>query len=259
MRCNVRSAWFLSRRRMFQMPSRDGGFTLIELLVVIAIISVLVTIIIPAMAKVRQMAKDVLCTTNLRAVGLGWHLYLYDNDDTFPLWRGNTHWFYGGKHPAIINERDSGALPYRPLNPYVSRAIKNEDAAELFECPSDRRIPGITKWRGKSYSTYDFYGNSYMMNWLLLQPVNPETGFYKRGVFLLRDVEVPFNHLALAGDCQWYYTVNRARWDAHFHNREDRMNILFLDGRAEFLQLVRGEGVSGRYTFWPYRPRVGSE
>ena len=46
------------------------GFTLIELLVVIAIIAVLLAIIMPALRKVRETAKETICKSNLRNIGL---------------------------------------------------------------------------------------------------------------------------------------------------------------------------------------------
>ena len=45
------------------------GFTLIELLVVIAIIAVLLAIIMPAMRRIKESAKQTICKSNLRNVG----------------------------------------------------------------------------------------------------------------------------------------------------------------------------------------------
>ena len=47
---------------------KAGGFTLIELLVVIAIISLLVSILVPSLARVRELARDVICLSTLRGL-----------------------------------------------------------------------------------------------------------------------------------------------------------------------------------------------
>ena len=56
------------------------AFTLVELLVVIAIIALLMSILMPALARVRKQAKDVLCQANLRQWGLVWSMYSGDSD-----------------------------------------------------------------------------------------------------------------------------------------------------------------------------------
>ena len=66
--------------------------------------------------------------------------------------------------------------------------------------------------------------------------------------------QIPLANVVLAGDCQWYYTILDVHWDANFHNDSDRMGLVFLDGHASFLQLVRDEAITPEYSFWPYRP-----
>ena len=56
------------------------GFTLIELLVVISIIALLVSILMPALSKAREQAKQAVCLFNLRSLGMGWGMYATDND-----------------------------------------------------------------------------------------------------------------------------------------------------------------------------------
>ena len=59
------------------MSSRRGrtAFTLIELLVVVAIISLLVSVLLPALRAAREQAKAAGCLSNLRQLSHGWHMY----------------------------------------------------------------------------------------------------------------------------------------------------------------------------------------
>lgn len=67
---------------MYQKTNKSG-FTLIELLVVIAIIALLMSILMPTLAKVRAVAKQLVCQSNLRQWGIIFKMYTQDNDDKF--------------------------------------------------------------------------------------------------------------------------------------------------------------------------------
>ena len=64
---------------------RRYGFTLIELLVVIAIIGILLAIVVPALKKAKEAAREIICKTNIRQYGMVGTLYLQDNATKFPF------------------------------------------------------------------------------------------------------------------------------------------------------------------------------
>jgi len=69
------------------------GFTLVELLVVIAIIALLMGILMPALARVRQLAFRMVCGTNLSGIGKAMLIYANDYEDELPRAGGrNTNW-----------------------------------------------------------------------------------------------------------------------------------------------------------------------
>ncbi len=63
--------------------SKKNAFTLVELLVVIAIIALLMSILMPALGRVRKQAKTVICQSNLRQWGICFAMYVDDWDGYF--------------------------------------------------------------------------------------------------------------------------------------------------------------------------------
>jgi prepilin-type N-terminal cleavage/methylation domain-containing protein len=69
------------------------GFTLVELLVVIAIIALLMSILMPALARVRALAQRVVCGSHLSSLGKQLVIYANDQEDRYPRAGGaNSQW-----------------------------------------------------------------------------------------------------------------------------------------------------------------------
>ena len=82
---------------------RRNGFTLVELLVVIGIIAVLISILLPALNKVREQSKDVTCKSNIRQVYLACRMAAAENNDFVP--RGAKLWETPTLAPPIQLQR----------------------------------------------------------------------------------------------------------------------------------------------------------
>ena len=61
-----------------------SAFTLIELLVVVAIIALLLAILVPSLQRARELARQAVCQSHERPMGIGIHQYVQDNTEIIP-------------------------------------------------------------------------------------------------------------------------------------------------------------------------------
>ncbi len=112
----------LNAKRNKIMKISRKAFTLIELLVVISIIAVLMSILMPALGKVREQAKKVVCSTRLKDLGTTFRLYRADNNDHLPpsylfnselnagFAEGDKRWFVRIKDYYDLNRAGTGSV-----------------------------------------------------------------------------------------------------------------------------------------------------
>jgi len=92
---------------------KNKGFTLIELLVVIAIIAMLLAVLMPSLSKAKELARRVVCLTNVRSFGQAFHTYAADNEDKIIdvyFWNTGKFWaqtlidYYGSEKLRLCPE-----------------------------------------------------------------------------------------------------------------------------------------------------------
>ena len=90
---------------------RQHGFTLIELLVVISFISLLIAILLPALASARRAARNAGCLSNQKQLGILFATYMTDNRAVFPEdkdYNTTNSWFW---YETIARLEDASSIP----------------------------------------------------------------------------------------------------------------------------------------------------
>ncbi|MFN7020266.1 MAG: type II secretion system protein [Phycisphaerales bacterium] len=149
--------------------ARGPAFTLIELLIVIVVIALLIGLILPALAKSREAARTVICTSNVRQLILAKHNYAADYKVIPGAYRQgaiNLDWC-GKNNTVYINNPTAFKHPLAAsvLNEFLEKTDK------VMECPSARRLAN---------NLYDYTmiirmaGARLDLRWRVLYPERPE-------------------------------------------------------------------------------------
>ncbi len=220
---------------------RKKLFTLIELLVVIAIIAILASMLLPALSKARQKARNMLCTSNLKQISLAINMYLGDWSDIMPpgSFSASSDWStdrivwldmcaeylgYGGKSQLV-----NGYHSY-PRN-------------SVFCCPNQLSYSSSVSGQTSLYTSYGY--NTQLFGGRNYNPDggNPFWGQTRRPPppILAQMVRQPGKQMTHA-DAWWHYdsVANRSSGrytlgDQAFicFRHERKANALYLDGHVQ--------------------------
>ncbi|MEZ6319026.1 MAG: type II secretion system protein [Phycisphaerales bacterium] len=139
---------------------RGRAFTLVELLVAIAVMTVLIGLLVPSLAGVREHARRIVCASNQRQIGLATHMFSDENKGQLPssvflpVYTPNAEYRPQDMVLVRLDEKVRAAaypgqlwdgLGYLYAQQYLP-------APSVYYCPSHRgeiRLDNFqTKWRG---------------------------------------------------------------------------------------------------------------
>lgn len=145
---------------------RRRAFGATDLFWLLFIIGLLISILLPSLARAREIAKRAVCSANLKGLGTGMRVYAYDNEDWFPI-----HYFertpsdtpndHGVRWVGMMGSNDELKITQatsRTVSPHASHAsrslfllvIDGTCTAKQFICPSsDDHEDELRNWQGQ--------------------------------------------------------------------------------------------------------------
>ena len=239
----------ITQNKHTSLPAaRKNAFTLIELLVVIAIIAILASLLLPAVARAKELANQTVCLLNVRAQASAVMMYETDHAVYPPV-------FWGSYSPPYYNRTIWAAFLYSYLTDDDAIRImqagawwpdtRKVAALGFFICPSatesGRMItePTLPKPCGIHYAYSNLLGNHGMVDATVSPSYWLTSSSFSRpdSILMICDSKTWFTHYCPVCAPNGYPAggVDVPVLDRH----QDGANTSFWDGHAEFVQSTR--------------------
>lgn len=134
------------------------GFTLVELLVVVGVMSLIIALLLPALAGARRQAMQVVCLSNLRQLGTALFAYANDHRGWFPAPAEKEQ---PRRHEDWVHWQPNRDMTESRLFRYLDSRL------DVLRCPLG--VPDRQAWKAKAGApaTYPPYPFSYSVNGLI--------------------------------------------------------------------------------------------
>ena len=205
------------------------GFTLIELLVVIAIIALLLSIIMPSLKTVKELAAGIVCMSNEKQLSLSWRLYAEENNDKFcdaatpqqdrPNVKYRCDRVSGVNWCWVDNPRDeSGGQRSETLDDKI-RGFQNGALWRYLENPKVYHCPADKRYRDHNESTPAYINGyrTYSIGTVYSQRDNPSGNQDQYVIQKLTQIVNPAAKFVFLEEIDTEYAWNNNTWDANLN------------------------------------------